>query len=65
MTARTFVTCAGLMIFAWLAATYLRVVPMDSYTPAPTAAAPSVEKTAPVMAAAAEVPEVELISARP
>jgi hypothetical protein len=37
MTVRFFVTSAALMIFSWLVATYLRVVPMDTYPTAPTA----------------------------
>ena len=37
MTVRFFVTSAALMIFFWLAATYLRVVPMDTYPAPPTA----------------------------
>ncbi len=31
MTVRLFVTSAGTLIFVWLATTYFRVVPMDSY----------------------------------
>ena len=37
MKVRFFVTSAGLMIFFWLVATYLRVVPMDTYPAPPTA----------------------------
>jgi hypothetical protein len=37
MTVRFFVTSAALMIFSWLVATYLRVVPMDTYPAPPTA----------------------------
>lgn len=35
MTVRLFVTSAAVMIFSWLAATYLRAVPMDTYPNAP------------------------------
>lgn len=35
MTIRLFVTSSALMICCWLAATFLRVVPMDTYPGAP------------------------------
>lgn len=66
MTAKFFVTCAGLMISAWLAATYLRAVPMDTYTPAPTASQPASSESEGAMVASTVGEEgARLISTAP
>lgn len=54
MTVRFFVTSAALIIFSWLAATYLRVVPMDTYPPS--------EESTPVLASSADEPPETVIS---
>ncbi len=62
MTVRFFVTSASLVIFSWLAATYLRAVPMDTYPGPPTVTTAPVEETAPVVAAQETKSPVRLIS---
>ena len=37
MSIRLFVVSSGMMIFTWLAVTYLTVVPMDTYPAGPAA----------------------------
>ena len=44
MTVRLFVTSAAVLIFTWLAATYFRAVPMDTYPHAPVATQAPVEE---------------------
>lgn len=48
MTVRLFVTSAGALIFTWLATTYFRAVPMDSY----------LRSAAPTVSVAGAEPEV-------
>ncbi len=58
MTVRFFVTSAALVIFAWLAATYFRAVPMDTYpdTGSTATAQAPVEESAVAATSAEESP---------
>ncbi len=62
MTIRLFVTSAALMIFSWLAATYLRAVPMDTYPMAPAVTRAPLQGPASAVAASEEKAPVRLIS---
>lgn len=63
MTVRLFVTSASLMIFSWLATTYLRAVPMDTYPTAPGLAfAPSEQPVSISAPGPQEEPSVRLIA---
>jgi len=62
MTVRFFVTSAALIIFSWLATTYLRVVPMDTYPVAPVEAHASSEESTLVLASSVDEPPEVVIS---
>lgn len=66
MSVRFFVTSASLMIFSWLAATYLRAVPMDTYPGTPSIGAGPVEAPETMAAALGDdsVTALETASAR-
>ena len=65
MSVRFFVTSAALMIFSWLAATYLRAVPMDTYPGSPVVTSAPIAEPTPDPQVVADRPEnapVQLIS---